>query len=162
MLRGDVADPADLDSLRDLVGTITALVDLGGVAVVDPQMLSLFDPAEWRARFFESDEFLPRNHIAILASEDDAAFRPQAGSTRAACASSRGPTSASATCHPNTPATPASSQHRFADFQALGGIVEEGREIVIDGLPASMRAHHAGALNDSGFNNVHLAIRWPD
>ncbi|HEY6984952.1 MAG TPA: hypothetical protein VH375_02635, partial [Rhodanobacteraceae bacterium] len=71
ILRGEIADPADLDGLRDLVGTITALVDLGGIAVVDPQMLSLFGPAEWRARFFASDEFVPRNHIVILASDDD-------------------------------------------------------------------------------------------
>ena len=51
---------------------------------------------------------------------------------------------------------------RFADFQALGGIVEEGREIVVEGLPSSMRVQHAGSLGDPEFNNVHLAIRWPD
>jgi hypothetical protein len=38
MLRGAIADPPDLDALRDLIGTITALTDLGGIAVVDPQM----------------------------------------------------------------------------------------------------------------------------
>ncbi len=161
MLRGDVADPADLDSLRDLVGTITALVDLGGVAVVDPQMLSLFDPAEWRARFFESDEFLPRNHIAILASEDDAAFGRKWIHTRGMRKFAR-PDIGIRNVPPEYAGHAGQLAQRFADFEALGGIVEEGREIVIDGLPASMHAHHAGALDDPAFNNVHLAIRWPD
>jgi hypothetical protein len=51
---------------------------------------------------------------------------------------------------------------RFADFQAQGGIVEDGREIVVEGLPTSMRVEHAGSLSDPAFNNAHLAIRWPD
>ena len=50
MLRGSIADPPDLDALRDLVGTISALVDLGGVAVIDPQTLSMFGDDAWRAR----------------------------------------------------------------------------------------------------------------
>ena len=52
---------------------------------------------------------------------------------------------------------------RFADFQALGGIVENGREIVVEGLPASMRvAARRSTSTIREFNNVHLAIRWPD
>jgi hypothetical protein len=161
LLRGEVADPADLDGLRDLVGTITALVDLGGAAVIDPQMLSLFEPAEWRARFFDPDEFVARNHVAILASEDDGAHGRQWIHTRGMRKFARPDIGIW-----NVPAAYAGHAgqlaERFADFQALGGIVEEGREIVIDGLPASMHARHAGSLEDPEFNNVHLAIRWPD
>jgi len=161
MLRGEIADPADLDGLRDVVGTITALGDLGGAAVVDPQMLSLFDPAEWRTRFFESGEFVSRDHIAILASKDEGAYNRQWIHTRGMRKFARPDIGIW-----NVPADYAGHAgqlaERFADFQALGGIVEEGREIVIDGLPANMRVRHGGSLEDPEFNNVHLAIRWPD
>jgi hypothetical protein len=161
VLRGEIADPADLDGLRDLVGTITALVDLGGVAVVDPQMLSLFDPDEWRKRFFESGEFIARDHVAILASEDDGAYRRQWIHTRGMRKFAR-PDIGIWNVPPEYAGHAGQLAERFADFQARGGIVEEGREIVIEGLPSNLRAHHAGSLDDPEFNNVHLAIRWPD
>jgi len=161
MLRGEIADPADLDALRDVVGTITALVDLGGTAVVDPQMLSMFGATEWRARFFESGEFVSRDHVAILASEDAGAYNRRWIHTRGMRKFARPDIGIW-----NVPAEYAGHAgqltERFADFQALGGIVEEGREIVIDGLPANLRVRHAGSLEDPEFNNVHLAIRWPD
>lgn len=161
MLRGEVPDPADLDALRDLVGTITALVDLGGAAIVDPQLLSLIAPAEWRTRFFDSGEFVTRDHIAILQSEDENACGRHWIHTRGMRKFARPDIGIW-----NVPADYAGHAgqlaERFADFQALGGIVEEGREIAIDGLPASMRVTHAGSLEDPAFNNVHLAIRWPD
>ena len=161
LLRGEIADPADLDVLRDLVGTITALVDLGGDAVVDPQLLSLFDPAEWRARFFESDEFIPRNHVAILASDDDNAPGRRWIHTRGMRKFAR-PDIGIWNVPPEYAGHAGQLAQRFADFQALGGIVEEGREIVIEGLSSNMHAHRAGSLEDPAFNNVHLAIRWPD
>ncbi len=161
ILRGDFADPADLDYLRDLVGTVTALVDLGGVAVVDPQMLSMFDPGEWRRRFFESEAFVARNHIAILSSDDDTAPGRRRIHTRGMRKFARPDIGIR-----NVPAEYAAHAgqlaQRFAEFQALGGIVEDGREIVLEGLSANMRARHAGSLGDPEFNNVHLAIRWPD
>ncbi len=161
MLRGEVADPEDLDGLRDLVGTITALVDLGGAAVVDPQMLSLFDPAEWRTRFFTSDEFVARNHVAILESEDDSAFNRRWIHTRGMRKFAR-PDVGIWNVPPEYAGHAGQLADRFVEFQALGGIVEDGREIVVEGLPASMRMEHAGSLGDPEFNNVHLAIRWPD
>jgi hypothetical protein len=161
VLRGEIADPADLDDLRDVVGTITALLDVGGAAVVDPQLLSLFDPVEWRARFFESDEFVPRDHVAILASDDDAAFGRKWIHTRGMRKFAR-PDIGIRNVPPEYAGHAGQLAQRFADFQALGGIVEEGREIVIDGLAANMHAHHAGSLEDPDFNNLHLSIRWPD
>ena len=161
MLRGEIADPTDLDGLRDLVGTITALVDLGGVAVVDPQMLSLFDPDEWHTRFFDSDEFVARAHVVILASEDEAAFGRQWIHTRGMRKFAR-PDIGIRNVPPAHAGHAGQLAERFADFQARGGIVEEGREIVVEGLPSNMRVHHSGSLDDPEFNNVHLAIRWPD
>jgi hypothetical protein len=51
---------------------------------------------------------------------------------------------------------------RFVEFQALGGVVEDGREVEVEGAPTGMTIRHAGALDDDEFNNRHLALRWPD
>ena len=161
MLRGEIPDPASLDVIRDALGTITALVDQGGVAVVDPQTLSMFDPVEWRARFFASDEFVARNHVAILASDDDAAFGRKWIHTRGLRKFAR-PDIGISNVPPEYAGHAGQLADRFVEFQAQGGIVEDGREIVIEGLPASMRVKHAGSLDDPKFNNTHLAIRWPD
>ncbi|HJT96730.1 MAG TPA: hypothetical protein VJ696_00300 [Rhodanobacteraceae bacterium] len=161
MLRGDLADPRDLDDLRDLVGTITALADQGGVAVVDPQMLSMWSAADWNARFFADDALVVRRHIAILASEDAAHAMRRHVHTRGLRKFARPDISLR-----NVPADLVSHAgqlaERLAEFEALGGIVEEGRTIEIEGLGASLVAHHAGSLDDPAFNNTHIELCWPD
>jgi hypothetical protein len=121
----------------------------------------LFGPAEWRARFFASDEFVPRNHIVILASDDDHAPGRPWIHTRGMRKFAR-PDIGIWNVPPEYAAHAGQLAQGFADFQALGGIVEDGREIAIEGLPSNVRARHAGSLDDPGFNNVHLAIRWPN
>lgn len=49
--------------------------------------------------------------------------------------------------------------NRFIEFQAFGGILEEGKEISMQGLPEGLFCHHAGDLDDPDFNNVHVEIR---
>ena len=160
MLRGHLADPRDLDYLRDLVGTVMALVDLGGVAVVDPQMLSLFGPVEWSNRFFSGGAFVARNHVAILSHDEQDPSRRHVH-TRGMRKFARPDISIR-----NVPAQLAAHAgqlaERFVEFQALGGIVEEGREIAVEGLPQTMHARHGGTLEDPRFANVHFEIRWPD
>jgi hypothetical protein len=161
VLRGELDDPRDLDYLRDLVGTITALFDLGAVAVVDPQMLSMFDAGEWRRRFFASEAFMARNHVAILANDDARSPGRHWIHTRGMRKFARPDISIR-----NVPAEHMSHAgelaDRFVDFEALGGLVPDGREIAVEGLSANMHARHAGSLDDPDFSNVHLALRWPD
>ena len=129
--------------------------------MLSPPVLSMFDPVEWRARFFASDEFVARNHVAILASDDDAAFGRKWIHTRGLRKFAR-PDIGISNVPPEYAGHAGQLADRFVEFQAQGGIVEDGREIVIEGLPASMRVKHAGSLDDPKFNNTHLAIRWPD
>lgn len=161
MLRGALADPADLDALRDLVGTITALGDLGGIAVIDPQTLSMFDAADWRERFFVEEAFSARDHVLILCSEDEQNTDRLHVHTRGMRKFARPDISIR-----NVPSAAAGVAgelaNRLVDFQALGGIVEDGRVIETEGAPANMTIHQAGALDDPEFNNRHLALRWPD
>lgn len=161
MLRGAIPDPSDLDALRDLVGTITALTDRGAAAVVDPQILSMFDAAEWRRRYFADDVFGSREHVLILSSEDERHAGRHWVHTRGLRKFARPDVSIR-----NVPLEAIDAAgglaDRFADFQALGGIVDESREVMVAGLPRGMRARLAGSLEDPDFNNRHLALHWPE
>ncbi|GAA0712609.1 hypothetical protein [Dokdonella soli] len=161
MLRGAIADPSDLDSLRDLVGTITALTDLGGVAVIDPQTLTMFDANEWRQRFFANDALAPRDHVLILCDEDDRHAGRQHVHTRGLRKFAR-PDISIRNVPPDAANAAGDLAGRFVDFQARGGLIEDGHAVTIDGAPSGMKAQVAGAFDDPEFNNRHLALRWPD
>jgi len=159
MLRGALDDPPDLDALRDLVGTISALVDLGGVAVVDPQTLSMFDADEWRRRHFRGDAFAARDHVLILCDQDERHDGRLHVHTRGLRKFARPDVSIR-----NVPPAAANEAgqlaERFVDFQAAGGLVADGHIVEIDGREVVARV--AGGYDDPAFNNRHLALRWPD
>jgi hypothetical protein len=161
MLRGSLADPADLDYLRDLVGTITALTDLGGIAVIDPQTLSMFDADDWHRRFFSRDAFNARDHVLILCNED----RRNAGRVHVHTRGLRKFARPDVSLR-NVPLAAASVAgelaERFVDFQAHGGCVADGHVVETEGAPAGMSVQLAGERDDPDFNNRHLALRWPD
>ena len=161
MLRGSRADPADLDDLRDLVGTITALVDLGGVAVIDPQTLTMFDADEWRRKFFARDAFSARDHVLILCNEDDDHAGRLQVHTRGLRKFAR-PDLSIRNVPPPAASVAGELAERFVDFQAAGGLVDDGYTVDIEGAPEGMQVRIAGALDDPAFNNRHLALRWPD
>ncbi|MGN6518164.1 MAG: hypothetical protein ACTHK2_01930 [Dokdonella sp.] len=159
MLRGSIRDPANLDPLRDLVGTITALVDGGGVAVVDPQILSMFDATQWRERF-TADVFRTRDHVLILCSDDERNAGRSWVHTRGMRKFAR-PDISIRNVPPAAVAIAGELAERFAEFQAMGGIVDESREVEVDGVPHGMRLRVAGAPDDPEFNNRHVALDWP-
>lgn len=161
MLRGAVGDPADLDGLRDLVGAITALGDQGGVAVVDPQTLSMYDAAEWRRRFFARDAFQARDHVLILCSEDEDNAGRLWVHTRGLRKFAR-PDVSIRNVPPAAANVAGELAERFLDFQAAGGLVEDGHAVEIDGAPAGLRVRVAGDEHDPEFNNRRLDLRWPD
>lgn len=161
MLRGALADPADLDALRDLLGTITALTDLGGVAVVDPQTLSMFDAANWRRRFFATDAFVARDHVLILCSEDDEATDRLHVHTRGLRKFAR-PDVSVRNVPPAAAALAGELAERFVEFQCAGGLVADGHEVEFDGTPGGLFVRLAGTLEDPAFNNRHIALHWPD
>src|SRR5206468_4274883 len=70
-VRGEFPDPPDLNYFRDTVGVVAWLLDAGGVAVKDPQMLWLWSPGEWRADVCEEGCPNPDRHTVILVSPED-------------------------------------------------------------------------------------------
>jgi hypothetical protein len=159
VIAGSVADPADLNYFRNIVGLITWGFDGGGVALYDPQTFTWWDSSEWRSRVFEPARASPMDHVTILVSEDGE------GSewihTRGMRKFGR----------PDLSIHRVSSEYRdavldlcnrFIEFQALGGVIAEREEIKMRALPAGMICWHRGDSDDPDFNNVHVEVTWPE
>ncbi|MDE2317471.1 MAG: hypothetical protein KGK06_13775, partial [Xanthomonadaceae bacterium] len=70
VIRGQLQDSPSLDYLRDTLGVLAALLDIGGRAILDPQIMGLFDADAWRARYLVPGGAPPRNHVLILRSDE--------------------------------------------------------------------------------------------
>jgi len=158
IVSGTPTDASTLDYFRDTIGIITWLLDVGGAAVYDPQMLWLWSADEWREDAFEPNEPNPDRHTAILiSSEDDGSCwyytrgmrkfgRPDLSVHRVVPKHADGVTLLI---------------ERFVELQAFGGVIPEGEEINSNALPHGGKCHHRGDLEDLNFNNVHVEIEWP-
>src|SRR5687767_2982880 len=49
----------------------------------------------------------------------------------------------------------------FIEYQAAGGVIEEGQEVTMPALPPSITCTHRGSTDDIDFNNCHVEIMWP-
>lgn len=160
VLSGTPTDDTTLDYLRDTVGLITYMLDHGGMAVCDPQMLRWWNPAAWRSGLFDPGRPVPMNHTVILVSEED---DPSLNwfHTRGMRKFGRPDIS--------VPAVPSLMEqgvidlcNRMIEQQALGLVVAEGEEVRMDSLPPGGTMRHVGDLNDPDYNNVHIEITWPE
>ncbi len=157
IVRGEPTDPPTLDYFRDTIGIIAWLLDVGGAAVYDPQMLWLWSADEWKEDAFEPNEPNPDRHTAIMVSnEDDGTCwyhsrgmrkfgRPDISVHRVTTMYAEGVTLLI---------------ERFIEFQAFGGVIPDGEEIRMKTLPPGGRCRHSGDLEDPHFNNVHVEIEW--
>ncbi len=158
VLLADLDDSPNLNYFRDTVGFLTYLLDHGFCGIYDPYMFRYWSKDRWRSEVFERAGAVPRNHVMILFDGDGAGT--EWFHTRGLRKFGRPDLSAR-----HTPAKYRGAVidlfDRFIEFQAFGGVIEEGREIKVAGLPAGMRCHHRGDLEDPEFNNVHVEIEWP-
>jgi hypothetical protein len=164
ILRGELDDQSNLNYFRDSVGLLTVLLDHGGVCVYDPQMFRWWEPEAWRRHVFEPAGAVPRHHVMILTSkEDESPVRNEPLTwfhTRGMRKFGRPDLSVhDVPSHHHTAVI--DLFHRFIELQAFGGVIPEGKEIRISGLPPGMTCHHAGELEDPDFNNVHVEITPP-
>ena len=158
MLRGELDDPPTLDYLRDTLGVVGALLDVGGTAVVDPQTLASFSANAWRERYADGGAS-PREHVLILCHDDEGGgawvrtrglrkfARPDISLRRV----------------PQTEVERAGALAvRLVELQAQGMRFVEGTALEIDGVPAGMTAHLGGSPEDPQFNNTHIEFVWPN
>ncbi len=161
-VRGRIEDPDSLDYLNDTLGVIAALMDIGGVAVVDPQILSLFDGPRWRERFMIEGGAPPRNHVLILCNTDDESD-DDASWVRTRGMRKFGRPDVSIRGVPVAQADAAGELcMRLVQMQVMGAHFTVGQELEIEGLPGVLRAAPGGSLDDPHFNNTHVRFDWPE
>ena len=158
LVQGEIANPADLNYLRDVIGLTTYLLDNGGFAVADPQQFELYDAGRWHREIFDSGTPNVSKHVKILFS-DDADGRWY--HTRGLRKFGRPDLSVRGVPKECCDAV-VDLCNRFIQMQALGHVIPEGQEIRMKSLPVGLRCRHGGDLDDPEFNNVHVEIRWPN
>jgi hypothetical protein len=162
LLRGQVTDPADLRYLRNSIGIVTALLEGGGKAALNPQALLLFSPERWRSHIFEADKPHPRHHVAILYSQE-----PRPGPAGRLWVHTRGlrlfgrPDISIRDVPSNELTLAVELCNRFIEMLAFGEVVSEGQPVRVSGLPDGMICRRRGDLEDPDFNNVHVEMIWP-
>lgn len=158
MLRGELPDADSLAYLRDTVGVVDAAVDAGAVAVIDPQILEIFSPDEWRKRYAGDAVAVPRNHV-MIACQDDADGAAWVR-TRGLRKFARPDISIRGVPRDDVQQAGAVAA-RLVDLEARGMRFGDGSTVAGEGLPAGIAVARAGSLDDPAFNNTHLELRWP-
>jgi hypothetical protein len=157
VVRGEPSDPKTLDYFRDTIGIVAWLLDAGGAAIYDPQMLWLWSADEWREDAFGPHEPNPDRHTAILLSEEGegTCWYHTRGMRKFG--------------RPDLSVRGVGAKHadgvallieRFVEFQALGGIIPEGEKIRMEALPDGGVCRHRGNPDDPDFDNFHVEIEW--
>lgn len=161
VLRGELADAATLDYLRQTLGVLAALLDVGATSILDPQMLRLFNATEWRGHYLVKGGAPLRNHVLILLDPDAERAGRSWVRTRGMRKFAR--PDLSITNIPKGEVDRAGMLcERLVELEALGAHLEAGQALEVDGLPAGLVAQPGGDMADPHFNNTHVALRWPD
>jgi hypothetical protein len=151
---------ATLDYLRDTVGVLTWMLDHGGLAIYDPEAFRWWSPPAWREEIFDPAGPVPRNHVVILLSEEEADPELVWIHTRGLRKFGRPDVSVH-----NVPERHQDGViemiNRFIEYQGFGGVIPEGEAIRMAAVPAGGVARHGGDVEDPDFNNVHVEIVWP-
>lgn len=158
MLRGELADSASLEYLGDTLGVVAALLDAGGVAVVDPQILEIFAADAWRARYAGAEISASRNHVLVLCQND--ADGTAWIKTRGMRKFARPDVSLRRVPHAEVQRAGAVAAH-LVDMQARGLRFGDGSTVAVEGVPGGLLVTRAGTLDDPEFNNTHLELAWP-
>jgi hypothetical protein len=160
VVRGKISDRDTLDYLRDTLGVLAALLDIGGSSILDPQILSLFSDDEWRQRYLVKGGAPPRNHLLVLRSAEDAAGRSWIH-TRGMRKFGRPDISLRNVPEREVDRAGALCE-RLIDLQSLGTHFVPGQPLEVDGLSEDLVAQLGGGLDDPQFNNTYVAFHWPD
>jgi hypothetical protein len=159
VLRGRFKDSADTGYLRDTFGVLAGLLDIGGVAILDPQILTLFSADEWRRRYLIKDGAPLRNHVLILRDEEESSDRIWIH-TRGLRKFGRPDISLHDVPSERIDHAGALCQ-RLVELQALGAHFKEGQSLEVDGVFGGLTAELGGGYDDPEFNNTYVAFYWP-
>lgn len=155
VVRGEFGDPDSLNYLRDTVGLITWLLDGGGLAVYDLQILRWWSAEEWRGEIWKPGAEVVNRHVALLVSPEEKGT--EWFHTRGMRKFGR-PDLSVPGVKPEWRGRAIDLCQRFIRMQALGGVIAEGQEIRMASVPEGLTCHHAGDEDDPDFNNSHISI----
>jgi len=160
VVRGRLPDSSDTGYLRDVMGVLAALLDVGGTAILDPQTLNLFDAEGWRQQYLVRDGAPIRHHLLILCDADEASGRYWIH-TRGLRKFGRPDVSIR-----NVPEAEASRAgvlcQLLAEMEAQGAHFSDGQPLEVDGAQGDLVARLGGGYEDPDFNNTFVELRWAD
>ncbi len=157
---GTIQNDTNLNYLRNLIGIIQSLLEKGATGVIDMSITKWLDPKDWNDIYFKHGKSFPKHHVVIYKTEiDDLRWFGTQGMIKFGRPD---------ICVENVPESDIEMAieliNRFIEFQAFGGIVEEGREVIINGFPEGMFVRHKGTIYEKTgfeFNNDHFVLSWP-
>ena len=158
VVRGTLADSPATGYLRDTLGVLAGMLDIGGVALLDPQILSLLDAEAWRRRYLIREGAPIRHHLLILC---DAEATPGRSWIRTRGMRKFGRPDISIREVPDAAVDRAGALcEQLAELQALGAHFTDGQSLEGDGMPAGLVAKLGGGMDDLQFNNTRVEFRW--
>jgi hypothetical protein len=154
VVRGAFRDPPALGYLRDTLGVLAALLDAGGLAVLDPLALRWWSPHEFRSVVHAGEDVDAFQHVALLRSHapDGAWFH-----TRGLVKFGRPDLSLPGVA-PAWEQAAVELIERLAWAEVRGHVIPDGEPIRMAGIPDGLVCRRAGSPDDPDFNNVHVAI----
>lgn len=159
VVRGTIKDAADTGYLRDVMGVLAGLLDIGGVAILDPQILTLLDADGWRRRYLVREGAPIRSHLLILR---DGESEPGRNWIHTRGMRKFGRPDISIRQVPDRALDRAGMLcERLVELEALGAHFVDGQALDIEGLPGGAMVQLGGGLDDPDFNNSFVEFRWP-
>jgi hypothetical protein len=159
VVRGTLKDSPATGYLRDTLGVLAGMLDIGGTAILDPQILSLMDAGAWRAKYLIRDGAPIRNHLLILR---DGEPTPAHSWIHTRGMRKFGRPDLSIRNVPDRALDRAGMLcERLVELEALGARFSEGQALEIEGVPGGVVVHLGGGLDDPHFNNTFVEFTWP-
>lgn len=155
VVQGEVEQQHNLDYLKTTIDFLTYLTDCGGTTVYDPYALNWFGSKQWQEWATDGQIFNPFDHVVLLSSsEEDGTWLHTRGMIKYGR-----PDLSVRSIQEDEISSVKKLIDRFISFLALGGVVEEGREVSLPGLTRQYRMGRVeGDRDDPDFNNVHVEI----
>ena len=154
VVRGVFADPGNLGYLRDTLAVVAALLDAGGLAVLDPASLRWWSPEAFRAKVHERDQVDAFQHVTVLRSEEaDGAWLHTRGLVKFGR-----PELSLPGVQPSWYPDAVELVERLTWAQVRGHVIPEGQAIRMPGVPDGLVCRRGGSPDDPEFGNVHVRV----
>jgi hypothetical protein len=160
VVRGTLADSPATGYLRDTLGVLAGMLDIGGVAILDPQILELLDADAWRRKYLVAGGAPIRSHLLIMCDDEPGTAHSWVH-TRGMRKFGRPDVSIRYVPQRDVDRAGALCE-KIAELQALGAHFTDGQALDIEGAPHGVVVQLGGGLDDPDFNNTHISFHWSE